>query len=146
LTGDLDICQDQGRVVFTATGTYQLVVDSNDGGVGPFTVTWQTSRPDQNRPLRVDVPAVGTIDKPGAVDRWTFTAQANATLRVAPTASCTASGLSWTVLNQTGTPIAGSTAMCAGDIVAVPDAGRYQVVISGTGAATGSYAFTAAVG
>ncbi len=144
-TGEQNICQDQGRVEFAVAGTYQLVVASNDGGVGSFTVTWLASRPDLARPLPIGGPAAGTINAPGAEDEWTFAASANSSLQITPAASCTASDLSWTVLNSTGTPIAGLSSMCDGDVVPVSDAGTYQVVISARGAATGTYAFTAAM-
>ena len=146
LTGELEICQDQGRIQFPTSGTYQLVVASNDGGTGTFAVTWQSSRPDLTRPLPVGGLASGTIDTPGAQDRWTVTLSDHANLHVSPAANCNTSGLSWTVLDPTGTPVAGLTAICQGDVVTVPTAGSYQLVISGDGAATGSYTLTAATG
>ena len=39
------VCQDVGRVRFTKTGSYQLVVHSTEGSTGPYTVSWDRALP-----------------------------------------------------------------------------------------------------
>ena len=142
-SGELEICGDQGRIQFANTGNYQLVVSSNDGGTGSYGVTWQASRPDQVRPLVLGSVITGAIDTPGSEDRWTFSASANAMLHFGPAAGCAGSGLYWAVQDSTGTPISGRSSVCDGsEVVTIPTTGSYQVLISGDGAATGTYSFT----
>ena len=136
------ICGDIGRVEFSASGTYRLRVYSVSGGVGSYEVRWLVSRQDAKHSLSIGATAHGNIDLPGSRDVWTFRAVAGETVRFSASAGCTSTELVWTVQTPEGTAIAPPSVLCndIGDVT-FPEAGDYQVVITGGGQTTAAYSF-----
>ncbi len=119
-TGSTEICSDQGRVVFPAAGTYQLVV--------------------------IGSPGSGRIDAPGARDLWKFSLPAAGKVHFTPDKSCTPGRLTWQMQQADGGSLSGSSDICddLGDLT-LP-AGSYQLVVISDGPGTGEYSFTSSTG
>ncbi len=142
-TGSDGICDDLGRVQFTQAGTYRLLVDGENAGIGNYSVTWVVSRPDKTQPLTPGTAVSGTIDRPGAQDLWTFTVAAGASVKLAPAVGCSTTTLRLVVQDSNGVSQSGTDRMCDGvDPVTLKDAGTYRVVVTGAAQATGGYSFT----
>ena len=141
------MCSDLGRVAFATAGSYHVRIAANDGATGRYAFTWVTSRPDKSRELTVGSTSSGTIDVPGSQDIWTFSAEQGQSVTFTADPGCDADGLLWVVLAADGTAITPPSLVCD-DIgsVTVPASGGYQIVVSGDGAATGDYSFSAVPG
>ena len=93
----VDACQDWGRVAIPSDGPYDLVVQSDLGGTGPYSIVVTGIRPDGGGGVESGGTAAGTIDTAGAVDRWTFEAPIGSTVTVAGQLGCV-DGLQFDVL------------------------------------------------
>ncbi|MET3803754.1 RHS repeat-associated protein [Nakamurella sp. UYEF19] len=146
LTGASDVCTDQGRVVFPTAGTYRLLVTSNQGSIGKYTISWKPSRPDLLRPLVISSTQNGRIDVPGAHDNWTFTLPTSTKLTFTATTGCVSRNMSWQVQKADGGTVSGSADICSdlGDLT--PPAGSYQLSVSGYQQATADYSFSTSAG
>ena len=140
------ICDDLGRVEFADAGTYALVLRSQSGAGGNYSLTWKTSRADRVQPLTAGQTATGTIDLPGAQDVWTIAVPAGTVAYLAAAKNCDSStsfDLLYSVRNSDGSAFSAGRYVCD-DIgrVVFANAGTYQLVVSSVGGATHSYAIT----
>lgn len=144
-TGSSNVCDDLGRVQFKTTGTYRIAVYSESGGTGAYGLAWTASRPDLVRPLTVGGIVSGTIDLPGAQDRWTFAVTTPSSITLTAHQGCTDTKIRWQVFGPDGVSVSGDPDICT-DLgkVSLTTAGTYTVVISDTDAATGAYSFSSA--
>ena len=144
LVGASVICSDIGRVVFPNAGTYRVVVTGQQKTTGPYTVEWESSRPDAVKVMTPDQTVTGTIDKPGARDIWTVTVTAGAVGYFAADPACDKSQpqkLTWDVTDDAGSSLVGASYICS-DIgrVVFTKAGSYRVVVSSSDGGIGGYA------
>ncbi len=137
------ICNDLGRVLFTATGQYRLVVRGNDAATGSYTVSWKASRADHVMPLSAGQTVSGTIDAPGAQDVYTMDVPAGTIAYLQADTGCTAKNLYWTVQTPEGVGMVGASGVCTdlGRIQFVT-AGAYRLVVYSFGPDTGPYKIT----
>ena len=147
VTGESAVCDDLGRVSLTQSGTYRLRISSVDGGTGPYSVRWVSSRADRSEPLTPGGTATGTIDKPGAADVRTLTVAAGTVGYFAAAPGCAAptgaGSIRWQLLDPSGTGLTGANQIC-------DDLGRYRFATAGTyllritsaDGGTGAYAVT----
>jgi CHAT domain len=142
----VDVCQDWGRVAIPADGQYDLVVQSEQGGTGPYSILVTGIRPDGGGVVEAGGTAVGTIDTAGAIDRWTFEAPVGATVVVTPQLECV-DGLEYDVYppGTESTEIGSAHPICEPtDPFVVTSGGQHTIWVRSTGAAstgpaTGAY-------
>ena len=140
------ICDDIGRVVFANAGTYELLLRSQAGTGGSYSVIWKTSRADRVQPLTAGQTASGTIDQPGAQDVWTMAVTAGTVAYFAADKKCdqsTSSALLYQVRGTDGNAFSAGRYVCD-DIgrVVFANAGTYQLVVASQGGATRNYSIT----
>jgi hypothetical protein len=141
-----DVCQDWGRVPIPTDGRYDLVVQSFQGGIGPYSILVTGIRPDGGGPVAPDGTAAGTIDTAGAIDRWTFDAPIGSTVAIAGQLGCV-DGLKYDVFpaGSNATEIGFARPTCqAVDPFVVASVGPHTIEVRSDGAAstgpsTGAY-------
>ncbi|MDG4837064.1 VWD domain-containing protein [Micromonospora sp. WMMD967] len=129
-----------------ADGTYTVVVDPTGRTTGAATLRLLSSR-DQAATIAVGgPPVVATVDRPGAVTTYRFTASAGTSVSLTATASDLPDQCGVVELRAPdGTPItSGCVINGAGDIspTVLPTSGTYTVVVDPSGVATGQVTLT----
>jgi hypothetical protein len=143
---DVDVCEDWGRVAVPTDGRYELVVQSDHGGIGPYSILVTGIRPDGGGVVESGGTAAGTIDVAGAIDRWTFEAPVGATVVLTPQLECV-DGLKYDVYapGTESTEIGSAHPICEPtDPFVVTSGGQHTIWVGSTGAAstgpaTGAY-------
>ncbi|MEH0830503.1 hypothetical protein V6U84_61370, partial [Micromonospora sp. CPCC 205714] len=124
-----------------ADGTYTLVVDPTERGTGTTTVRVVTSRDRGAAVALGGPPVVAVVDRPGAVTRYRFTADAGTSVTVSATASNLPDQCGVLALRAPdGSTVAtGCVINGAGGIgpAVLPASGAYTLVVDPSGAATG---------
>jgi hypothetical protein len=128
--------------VLPADGTYTVVVDPANQAVGTVTLRLHVSD-DAVAPIALDGPAVtATIDTPGAVPQYEFTAAAGTSVTVVASDATLPDGCPpLRLVDATGRTL-GSGCLTAGGgtigPVVLPADGTYRLVVDPIGAATGA--------
>jgi hypothetical protein len=133
-------------------GSYQLIVSGSGADTGTYRVTlWSVPDPQRfsvgigdtiapDRPGR----GAGIIESPGAQDHYTFTAGKDQQVYL-DARECPSSGyLMWTLLRPDEEPVFEDETLCStgspsDQTATLPQAGSYQLIVSGSGADTGTY-------
>ena len=135
-------------------GSYRLIVSGSHAATGTYRVTlWPVPSPQQfslklGDTIAPDQPAkgAGNIEKPAAQDTYAFTADKGQRITLEVT-DCASNGtLEWTLWRPDDEPVFQSETLCSGSTpsnqeATLPQAGSYRLVVSGSGAATGTYRF-----
>ncbi|MEU1744867.1 hypothetical protein ACPXB5_01330 [Micromonospora arida] len=129
-----------------ADGTYTVVVDPTGRTTGATTLRLVSSR-DREATIAVGgPPVVATVDRPGAVTTYRFTADAGSSVSLTATASDLTDQCGVLELRAPdGSPItSGCVINGAGDIepTTLPASGAYRVVVDPSGVATGQVTLT----
>lgn len=127
-------------------GTYTVVVDPSGRSTGATTLRLVSSR-DRAETITVGGPqVVATVDQPGAVTTYRFTANAGTSVRLTATASDLPDQCGVLELRAPdGSPItSGCVVNGAGDIAptVLPASGTYSLVVDPSGVATGQVTLT----
>ncbi len=140
LTSSEPICNDLGRVVFPAAGTYRLEISNRPGGqASSYELSWLPSRTDRLLALRAGQATNGTIDMPGAQDVYTIDAPAGSVVFVATDSECIGGDMQWSLLEPNDGKTLRNEPICI-------NLGRHELTTGGTyriqvrgGRATGDY-------
>jgi hypothetical protein len=127
--------------VLPADGTYTVVVDPVERGTGTATVRLVTGRDRDATTALGGPPFVATVDRPGAVTGYRFTAPAGTSVTVTATAATLPDQCGVLVLRAPdgGTLATGCVINGAGGIAStvLPSSGTYALLVDPSGAATG---------
>lgn len=129
-----------------------MIVRGSDAATGTYRVTlWSVPAPQQfslaiGDPIAPDQPAkgAGDIEAPAAQDTYAFTADKGQRITL-DVRECASSGtLVWTLLRPDDEAVFQDETLCSGDTpsneeVTLPQAGDYRLIVSSSGAATGTY-------
>ena len=134
------LCNDVGRIAFTAAGTYRLVVESYNGSTGDYAFTWETSTSSSGG-LETGR-TTGRITSAGQVDTYAFDATAGEVRFFAHDDACADSKLAWRLLDATDKQITGYPYLC-NDLgrFQFTATGVYRLVVESYNGSTGDYAF-----
>ncbi|NGZ97996.1 MAG: hypothetical protein CV089_18045 [Nitrospira sp. WS110] len=150
-----NICEDIGRIQLKDGGTYTITVAGRKDSMatGNYGFALLPVAADQTFSLKigdhvaVDKPSkgAGRIEMAGAIDQYTFTAQAGTVVYFKSEPPCTNQNLYWSVVNASGDYVSrfGNLNSICGDIgrTLLEDGGTYTIIVKGRGNATGDYGF-----
>ncbi|MFI7211885.1 VWD domain-containing protein [Micromonospora maritima] len=127
--------------VLPADGTYTVVVDPVERGTGTATLRLVTGRDRDATTALGGPPVVATVDRPGAVTGYRFTAPAGTSVTVTATAATLPDQCGVLVLRAPdgGTLATGCVINGAGGVAptVLPSSGTYALLVDPSGAATG---------
>jgi hypothetical protein len=134
-------CQEIGRVVLPAAGTYMVRVLSDGQATGAYRFVVTPVPATKTDPITLGQVASGTIASPGEWHDYTFDATIGQKLQVQGSDSCS-SGLAWRLLRPDGSLMDFHPAceVMGPEDITVP--GHYTLRVLGDGAATGSFGLT----
>ena len=136
--GEPYACGDIPRQVLPATGDYELVVSSWQGGVGTYSDTLVRIPPDVTEPIELGSTVTGEITVPGQAFRYELSAAAGDALLFDGTGPPT-TGVAYTLEGPDGRQV-GPNPYADGELSAVaPATGTYTLVVASWQGGLGAY-------
>jgi hypothetical protein len=133
-------CQELGRVVLPANGTYTVSVRSNGPASGAYRFVLSAVPPTTVDALTLDQVVTGSLDSPGQWHDYTFAAAAGQKIVVQASGTCP-DHLAWNLLRPDGTLLDFHVACGTMGPDSIAASGTYTVRLLGDAAATGDYGF-----
>ncbi|MCA9286332.1 MAG: hypothetical protein KDA22_13995 [Phycisphaerales bacterium] len=141
---------DPGILAVELPGTYTITVTGTGSTTGAYSfVVWEVDPAQEfaiglEEPVSNGVPGPGAgfLEEPGAVDMYTFEAEAGTTVYFDELSGNCA--MSWSATAPSGALVFADVAICVNDpgVKVLPETGTYLVKVMAANGATGPYAFT----
>ncbi|MGZ6345778.1 MAG: hypothetical protein ACXWOW_10740 [Candidatus Limnocylindrales bacterium] len=138
-------CDDLGRVVLPADGTYTIRFSGNQTATGAFSFTLLAVPATVVTPITLGQAVSGALTTPGQWADYTFSGSAGATITSHATGACV-DGLGWQLLGPSGTVLTFNVACRDMAATKLPASGTYTIRVAATNGAVGAYAFTIRAG